>query len=159
MGERRKKGKVGKTSKVERAFSAGGVVFKKDAKEFKFLIINPTGTRRWQLPKGLIDDGESSKETAIREIAEEGGVDTEVIVKLGDARYFFVWEGKKIFKTVTFYLMRYTKDTGKGHDKEVDEAVFLPFEKAYGRLTFKDDKKFLQQAKDKIERGLQETLI
>lgn len=159
MGERRKKGKVEKTSKVERAFSAGGVVFKKDAKELKFLIINPAGTRRWQFPKGLINNGESSKETAIREIAEEGGVDTEAIVKLGDAKYFFVWEGKKIFKTVAFYLMRYIKDTGKGHDKEVDEAVFLPFDKAYEKLTFKDDKGFLKQAKEEIERGLQESLV
>jgi len=159
MGERRKKEKIEKTSKTERAFSAGGVVFKKDAKELKFLIINPAGTRRWQFPKGLINNGESSKETAIREIAEEGGVDTEIIIKLGDSKYFFVWVGKKIFKTVTFYLMRYIKDTGKGHDKEVDEAIFLPFDKAYEKLTFKDDKGFLKQAKEEIERGLQESLV
>lgn len=159
MGERGKKEKIEKTSKVERAFSAGGVVFKEGAKEFKFLIINPVGTQRWQLPKGLINDGESSKETAIREVAEEGGVDTEIIIKLGNSRYFFVWEGKKIFKTVTFYLMRYVKDTGKSHDREVDEAIFLPFEKAYEKLTFKDDKEFLQQAKEEIEQGIQEPLI
>ena len=159
MGERRKKEKIEKTSTVERAFSAGGVVFKEDAKGFNFLIIKPVGTQRWQLPKGLIDGGESSKETAIREVAEEGGVDAEIIIKLGNSKYFFVWEGKKIFKTVTFYLMRYVKDTGKGHDKEVDEAIFLPFEKAYEKLTFKDDKEFLQQAKEEIEQGIQEPLI
>lgn len=159
MGERRKKEKIEKSSKTERAFSAGGVVFKKDANEFKFLIIKPAGTERWQLPKGLINNGESSKETAVREIAEEGGVDAEIMTKLGESKYFFVWEGKKIFKTVTFYLMRYIKDTGKGHDEEVDEAVFFPFKEAYGKLTFKDDKGLLKQAKEETERGLQETLI
>ena len=156
MGKGRKKEKV---SKVEKAFSAGGVVFKEGADEFKFLIIKPTGTDRWQFPKGLINDGESSKETAVREVAEEGGVDTEIISKLGITRYFFVWEGKKIFKTVTFYLMRYIKNTGKGHDKEVDEAIFLPFDGAYEKLTFKDDKRFLKQAKEEIEQGIQEHLL
>lgn len=156
MGERSKKEK---SSKVERVFSAGGVVIKEDAKELKFLIIKPTGTERWQLPKGLIDEGESSKKTAIREVSEEGGINAEVIKKLGRSSYFFVWEGKKIFKTVTFYLMRYKKDTGNGHDREVDEALFFPFNEAYAKLTFKDDKGFLKQAKEEIERGLQGTFI
>ena len=156
MGKRRKKET---SSRVERAFSAGGIVFKEVSNDFKFLIIKPTGIDRWQLPKGLIDDGETSKETATREVAEEGGVETEIISKLGITKYFFVWEGKKIFKTVTFYLMRYLRDTEKGHDQEVDEAVFLSFDEAYEKLTFKDDKKFLQQAREEIEQGLQERLL
>ncbi len=137
-------------SKLLREFSAGGVVFKKEAKKPLFLLIKPAGTDRWQLPKGQIDKDESSAETAAREVEEESGVKAKVIQKLGTSRYFFVLKGQRIFKTVTYFLMGYIGEGKDGHDHEVDETVFLPFDKAYERLTFKDDKNILTKAKEMI---------
>ncbi len=148
-----------KTQKVKRAFSAGGIVFKEEKGENLFLIIKPAGFDRWQLPKGLIDEGETSKDTAVREVEEEGGVEAEILDKLGISSYFFVWEGKRIFKSVTYFLMKYIKDTGKNHDEEVDEVLFVPFKEAYEKLTYKDDKNILEKAKEKIKQGIQENLV
>jgi len=138
-----------------REFSAGGVVFKNG----KWLIIKPTGTKRWQFPKGKIDKNESSKDTALREVEEEGGVKIEIIEKIGDSQYFFVLKGKKIFKTVTFYLMKYLGDTKKGHDWEVEEVIFVSYKEALEKLSFKDDKGILKKAKSALDRGIQENLI
>ncbi len=138
-----------------REFSAGGVVFKNG----EWLIIRPTGTKRWQFPKGKTDKNESSKDTALREVEEEGGVKVEIIEKIGNSQYFFVLKGKKIFKTVTFYLMKYFGDTKKGHDWEVEEAVFVSYKEALEKLSFKNDKEILKKAKNALDRGIQENLI
>jgi 8-oxo-dGTP pyrophosphatase MutT (NUDIX family) len=139
---------VGKSTKekVTRAFSAGGVVFKKAGKNLTWLIIQPSGTSRWQFPKGLIDSGENSEATAVREVEEEGGVKAKVIDKIGTSQFFFVLHGKKIFKTVTYYLMGYLEDVSRGHDGEVEKAIFVPFDEALEKLTFKDDKETLKKA-------------
>jgi 8-oxo-dGTP diphosphatase len=147
------------SSKFERAFSAGGVVFKKKDSQIGFLLINPKDTDRWQFPKGLIDKGENSQEAAIREVAEEGGVEARIIEKLDDIKLFYFWEGKRIFKIVTYYLMEYLRDTGNGHDEEIEKVKFLSYEDALKKLTFKNDKDLLKKAKEKLEQGIQKNLI
>lgn len=132
-----------KKQRTVREFSAGGVVFK----DGKWLIIRPAGTKRWQLTKGSIDKKETTRQTALREVKEEGGVKAEIIEKIGQTQYFFVLKGEKIFKTVTFYLMRYLGDTRKGHDWEVEEAIFVPYKEALEKLSFKDDKEILKKAR------------
>lgn len=149
----------GASAGVIREFSAGGVVFKKTPTQTLFLIIQPKETDRWQFPKGHLDEGESSKEAAVREVKEEGGVSAELVQKLGIQRYFFSMKKDKIFKSVTFFLMEYTTGDPKNHDKEVDEAVFLPFEEAFEKLTFKKDKETLSQAQSLLKQGLQSDLI
>lgn len=161
MGE---KNKSQKTSFV-REFSAGGVVYKQSLPsrgrkaETLWLIVNPAETDRWQFPKGHIEEKESSQNAAIREVAEEGGIEALPIQKIGLQKNFFVWDNAKIFKTVTFFLMKYVSGDPKNHDKEVTEAVFLPFEEAFAKLTFKKDKETLMKAKELLESGIQENLI
>lgn len=134
-----------------RQFSAGGAVFRKfktpnSKPEIRWLIVKPAGKDRWQLPKGLIDKGESSETAAVREVGEEGGVEAKVVKKIGNQELFFFWEGQRIFKIVTFYLMEYIADRPGGHDTEVDEAQFLPLSEAVDTLTFKKDKEILTEA-------------
>jgi 8-oxo-dGTP pyrophosphatase MutT (NUDIX family) len=64
----------------------------------------PAGT--WVLPKGLIDEGETTRETAVREVFEETGLRTLVVDSLGDTRYAYTWGGEQIFKVVSFFLLR-----------------------------------------------------
>ena len=149
----------GRKEKVIREFSAGGVVFKRVAKEFQWLLIKPSGTDRWQLPKGKVDKGETSKEAAVREVAEEGGVNVRPVAKIGTSQYFFVFKGQKIFKTVIYFLMEYAGDKKEGHDHEVDETVFVDFAEALEKLTFKDDKKMLKKGREILERGIQGNLL
>lgn len=154
---------MGETKKTKkpliRAFSAGGVVFRKGHGKLLFLIMKPKGTDRWQLPKGTIDKGESSQETAKREVGEEGGVEVKVLDKLGISQYFFVLNGERIFKTVTYFLMEYLADLEGGHDDEVEEARFTTYEDAVEKLTYKDDKKMVEKGKELIELGIEGNLV
>lgn len=140
--KRRRKEKT--KQKISREFSAGGVVFKGDS----VLIIRPAGTDRWQLPKGHIDEGESSEKTAVREVEEEGGVKVKLLGKIGNTKYFFVFKGQKVFKNVTFYLMEYVGDLKKGISEiEVDETKFVPYKKALELLSFKDDREMVKKGR------------
>jgi 8-oxo-dGTP pyrophosphatase MutT (NUDIX family) len=90
----------------------------------------PEGT--WALPKGLIDDGESAAITAAREVAEETGVEGRIVEKLGDVRYVYTWAGERIFKVVSFFLLRAGRgrigDVPPEHRHEVAEARWLPLD-------------------------------
>ncbi|MFH1971733.1 MAG: NUDIX domain-containing protein [Patescibacteria group bacterium] len=141
-----------KIKKFARQFSAGGTAFKTSKNgETKWLIVKPAGVDRWQLPKGQIDKGEKAIETALREVKEEGGVETKVIEKIDSSSYFYVFENTKYFKTVTYFLMEIIKKTKEGHDQEIDEVSFQEFDKAYELLTFKGDKNILKKAKELLE--------
>lgn len=158
----RGKGRRGATNRVLREFSAGGVVFRAHggkASNYLFLIIQPKDTDRWQFPKGHLDNGESSESAALREVLEEGGVSARIIQKIGVQQYFFIWDKKRIFKTVTFFLMQYVDGDPKKHDNEVQEAVFLSFEESLEKLTFAKDKNILKKAKALLEGEIQPTLI
>ena len=156
---------MGKTTKEKikkfvRQFSAGGAAFKTSKNGVtKWLIVKPAGVDRWQLPKGQIEKNEKSIETAIREVKEEGGVETKVITKIGSSSYFYVFENTKCFKTVTYFLMEIVKKTKEGHDQEIDEVSFQKFDKAHKLLTFKDDKNILKKAKELLESPIQKSLI
>ena len=147
--------------KSVRRYSAGGIVFKqtKDG-DVLWLIISPKGSNRWQFPKGIIEEGETGKNAAAREVAEEGGVVVQLMAKVGDQSYFYFLEGERIIQHVVFYLMRYIKDTGEGFDMaEIDEVKFLTFQQVMDKLTFDKDKKLLEKAREIAESGVQENLI
>lgn len=115
-------------------------------------MIQPKGTKRWQLPKGKINRGEKSTDTAVREIFEETGVRAQILEKIEDIKYFFVQDKEKIFKVVTFYLMK-SKD-GKDTkietqwEHEIAEAVWTPEEEALKKLSFKSEKQVLLKAQN-----------
>ena len=141
---------------LKREYSAGGVVYKRleNKKKVEWLVVQPAADddprrrNRWQLPKGWIDPGETGSVAAAREVKEEGGVVAEVVEKIGEIRVFFYDENKqKVLKTVAFFLMEYQSGSEKDHDSEISQAVWLPFEKAYGRLTFKSERETLEKAK------------
>src|SRR3954467_15961197 len=98
---------------MRREFSAGGVLVRRLPGPWVGAAIRPAGRPHglWALPKGQIDPGESGEETALREIGEETGATGRSLGKLGDVRYWFNWEGERIFKVVSFFLVRY--ESGK----------------------------------------------
>ncbi len=126
--------------------SAGGVVYKKDKNTIKWLIIKPAGKKEWRLPKGLIEKNETSVKAAMREVEEEGGVKAAIKEKIGEIKYFYTQDNQKVLKTVIFFLMEYLEGDTKGHDAEVDKAIFVDFDKAYNQLTYETEKEILAQA-------------
>jgi len=135
---------------MTREFSAGGIVYKKQAKKRLWLVAQHSQHKGWVFPKGLIGDhksGESSQDTAVREVREETGIQGKIIAKLpSPASYFYTWQGQKRFKTVEYYLMEYISGVTSDHDWEMQEVEWLPEDEVEKRLTFKSDKIAFKQA-------------
>ena len=137
---------------MKREFSAGGVLVRSMAGRQWLAAVRPGGKPEgvWALPKGLIDPGEGAQETALREVAEETGLEGETVGKLGDVRYVYTWDGERIFKVVSFFLVRYRRgridDIPPEHRHEVAEARWLPLEDAPRLLAYKGEKEMAQKA-------------
>jgi 8-oxo-dGTP pyrophosphatase MutT (NUDIX family) len=108
----------------------------------------PNGT--WALPKGLVDAGEDPAATAVREVAEETGVRGRLDGKLGDVRYVYTRGGERIFKVVSFYLVRYSGgrigDVPAAFRHEVAEARWLPLDEAPRLLAYRGEKDMATKA-------------
>ena len=115
--------------------------------------IRPAGRPHglWALPKGQIDAGESGEQTALREISEETGASGRSLGKLGDVRYTFTWEGERVFKVVSFFLVRY--ETGKlgeiraAFRHEVEEVRWLPLDDAPRVLAYQGERRMAERAR------------
>src|SRR5579885_3490856 len=88
------------------------------------------------LPKGHLDDGETDEAAASREVGEETGVVAELIDKLGDVEYTYERRGRRRNKRVAFYLFEYRSGSLEDHDHEIEEARWMPLEKAVRELSY-----------------------
>jgi 8-oxo-dGTP pyrophosphatase MutT (NUDIX family) len=137
---------------VRREFSAGGVLVRRLRGRWMVAAIRPAGRPHglWALPKGQIDQGESGEETALREVAEETGARGRSLGKLGDVRYWFNWEGERVFKVVSFFLVRY--ESGKLGEipddfrHEVAEVRWLPLVDAPRLLAYQGERRMAEKA-------------
>ena len=154
-----------------REISAGGVVVRnKDGEWWMAAIEPPSGpgtrapaeTKRGPslkakpvlcLPKGLVDPGEKPLEAAVREVREETGVTAVLVAKLADIKYVYVrsWgDGERVFKIVSFYLLRY--ESGR-IDQIADEmrievarAKWIRLEEAAKLLAYRGEKQVARKA-------------
>ena len=113
--------------------------------------IRPAGKERvWALPKGLVGPGEGTEETALREVAEETGATGRLLGKLGDVRYVFTWDGERIFKVVSFFLVRYAGgrlgDLPPDYRHEIAEVRWLPLDEAPRLLAYKGEQEMAERA-------------
>jgi 8-oxo-dGTP pyrophosphatase MutT (NUDIX family) len=142
---------------VRREFSAGGVVVRRLRGGWHLAAIRPGGKTVWALPKGLVARGEDPAGTALREVAEETGVEGKLVEKLGDVRYVYTWKGERIFKVVSFFLIRYSRgrlgDLPAALAHEVDEARWLPLADAPRLLAYKGEKEMAERALEAITQG------
>ncbi len=67
--------------------SAGGTAFRLNDSDYEIAIISVNPSLRWQLPKGLIDEGETPEIAALREVREEAGIETEILSKIETIHY------------------------------------------------------------------------
>jgi 8-oxo-dGTP diphosphatase len=134
--------------------SAGGVAFRWRDSEPEIAIVSMKPKLRWQLPKGIVDPGESPEITAVREVKEEAGVETERLGLIETIEYWYrsARNGKPVryHKFVHFYLMKYLRGDVANHDHEVEEARWVSFDEALGMLEFKSEREVVETAREMV---------
>jgi 8-oxo-dGTP pyrophosphatase MutT (NUDIX family) len=152
-----------------REISAGGVVVRSRDGEWWMAVIEPpagpatripSATKRGSkskpvlcLPKGLVDPGEKALEGALREVREETGITAAMVVKLADIKYTYVrsWgDGERVFKIVSFYLLRYESgridNIAEEMRIEVARAQWIRLEDAPKLLAYRGEKQMARKA-------------
>lgn len=140
--------------------SAGAVIFYENKKTgmIEYLLLRYPKVSRgektripnhWDFPKGHIEQGESEIETVTREVAEETGILSLTIIPgfREKIQYFFVRDGKRVFKEVAFYLAQSRTKKITLSFEHLD-FIWLPFEGAREKVTHKNAKDTLQKANE-----------
>jgi 8-oxo-dGTP pyrophosphatase MutT (NUDIX family) len=156
-----------------REFSAGALVLRHMQKQWWIAVIEPGRHGEPEdrkdvlaLPKGNVDPGEKPEQAALREVLEETGIHAKTITRLANIRYVYSrkWAGgEKVFKVVTFYLMKYHSGRiGQITDEmkhEVRRAFWLPLPEAAGKLSYKGEKQMARQAQEYVQAHAEELLL
>src|SRR3954469_21561432 len=129
--------------------SYGGVVVRGD----EVLVITPTGRTVTGLPKGGVEAGELPGQAGAREGGGETGGVAAVREPLGDVRYTYRRGGRRVRKTVHFFLCDYVEGSTDDHDHEVDEARWIPLSGARAQLSYPGERALIERLLSKTPSG------
>jgi len=111
----------------------------------ELLLIRHRVNGHWSFPKGHVEGSESERETALREVKEETGLD----IRLRDGfRECVEYYPKPGVKKLVVYFLGYLDHEQELHrqEEEVSEIGWIPMEKAAETVTFKNDKNLIAKA-------------
>jgi 8-oxo-dGTP pyrophosphatase MutT (NUDIX family) len=115
---------------------------------------NRGGKLEWCIPKGHLEQDETSEQAALREVFEETGLEAQIIQHLGEVNYQFIQDGSKISKTVHVYLMQQTGGElsfDKDPHKEASELEWVQVSELLARLSHGNEKRIAKLAIELIE--------
>lgn len=131
------------------ATSAGGIVIRLRDGALQLVV----GRRRrerdgvtWTLPKGTPHEGETTEQTALREVAEETGLEVRIVAPVGAIEYFFTQDGQRVHKTVHYFLMEPVGGSLDDHDHEFDEVRWMSIDEARRLMSFDTERQIVEEA-------------
>lgn len=128
---------------MRREFSAGAVVYQQINGEPHYVLVQEA-SGYWGLPKGHIEQNETDKQAALREILEETGLQVQIITGLEEQVQYHI--GKNILKQVVYFLAVFDHQNIQFHKGELRNAKLLPFQQAMNKLTYPSVRQVLQKA-------------
>jgi 8-oxo-dGTP pyrophosphatase MutT (NUDIX family) len=146
---------------VRTEVSAGGLVVDRAHDPVRVAVIcrrNRAGRLEWCLPKGHLEGEETPEQAAVREIAEETGIDGRVLESLGAIDYWFFADGHRIHKTVHLFLLEATGGTvtvDNDPDHEAVEAAWVGLPALEDRLAFPNERRAVRLAAARLGIPLQ----
>jgi 8-oxo-dGTP pyrophosphatase MutT (NUDIX family) len=140
---------------TQRQVSAGGLAVRKRAGRIDVALISVGNPPRWQLPKGLVDKGETPETTAVREVREEAGIEADLVAPIETVEYWYQSKSGaqriRYHKFVHFFLMNYRSGNVEDHDQEVNEARWVKAGEAAQLLAFANERKVLVKALEMVD--------
>ncbi len=128
--------------------SAGGLVLDSAHDAAKAALIgrlDRRGRLRWSLPKGHVEAGETAEDAAIREVAEETGIQGRVLAPLGTIDFWFVADGRRVHKTVHHFLLLAQGGELSDEDVEVEQVEWVPLTQLAARLAYDDERRLIER--------------
>ena len=130
---------------------SSGIILFNDIKGRKFLLLNYP-SKHWDFVKGKMEEGETYHETALRETREETGIlDVEFLEGFKEEiEYYFRADNQNIHKKVIFFLGK-TKTLDIILSHEHLDFVWLDFDDALNKITYKNAKDLLKKSKEFLD--------
>lgn len=139
-------------NEVVREPTAGGVVYRRNEKNQVEILLIQDAKNRWTIPKGHIEEGESSKETAKREIGEETGLmDVKVLNWLGKINFRYRRTNSLVLMTTEIFLVKALGDTNRLKPEDWMNGIqWFPATEALDKIAYEDIGKLILLAMKKI---------
>lgn len=140
--------------------SSGGVVIDASKDTFDVAIIarlNRGGRLEWCLPKGHPEGPENNEDAAVREIAEETGIEGRIVSALGSIDYWFTVSGHRVHKTVHHFLLIATGGEltiENDPDHEAVDVAWVPLQDLGRRLSFPNERRIADLARQALPHHL-----
>lgn len=134
-------------------FSAGGVLYRHGDEGVEVVLVGRRRERLWALPKGKPDGDEDVRQTALREVREETGIEARIEETIGEVTYWYTGpDGLRVHKKVIYFLMQPVGGDMDAHDHEFDDVVWVHLSEAERLLTHRNQLHILRRVAELTER-------
>jgi ADP-ribose pyrophosphatase YjhB (NUDIX family) len=142
-------------NEVVREPTAGGIVFRRNEKKEVEIVLIQDAKDRWTIPKGHIEEGETAKQAAQREVCEETGLtDVKVMNWLGKINFRYRRATSLVLMSTEIFLVKAQGDTDKLIAEEWMNGIkWFPAAEALDKIEYEDIEKIILLALNKIRQS------